>query len=208
VRPRRPPPPSTIRSDFSLFGSTTAPPDAYGPPMKRRWPWIVALCLFAGIVLIVAMVLIGQGLQEQPAKPAARNLLSTPTLPPATPKPTIDRDLALREVMEVEQRWHQAWHDGNREVMRQVLAEEFRNVSPLGRVEGKVDFVENVRASPIEVTTTNASIIALKGNMITITLTKTYYYPGKESRSTLDTDTFVWRDDRWQLTYSQSSYKR
>ena len=212
ARTPRVPPPTTVAANSTLFANHTPVEfeSDYEPPRKRRWAVVVALAVLIGIALVVgtaiAFELISRSAEDRARPEAAR--IPTPTpLPSPTPKPTIDRDLALREVMEVENRWHQAWHDGDRELMRQVLADEFRNVSPLGTVQGKVDFVENARPTPIEVTTSNASILTIRGSTITITLTRTYYLAGKEPRSTLDTDTFVWRDGRWQITYSQSSYK-
>ena len=202
-------PPTTIRADF-----TPASTPAYkqstsieqSPRKRNPVTWALAL-----LALVLALVAVGFALDfwyrtPDGTKTALRVATPSPS-PPPTPKPTVDRSLALKEVMEVEQRWHQAMRDGDRVALNEVLADEFRNVSPLGRVDGKVTFVENARPIPFEVTTENPAILRIQGSTVTITLTKTYYVQGQEPHSTLDTDTFIWRDGRWQVSYSQSSYK-
>src|SRR6266478_4941480 len=56
-RQPRNPPPTTIRSDHTLFAKDYAQHNDsvhdYQPPRRRRWPLIIAASLLAGIVLMI-----------------------------------------------------------------------------------------------------------------------------------------------------------
>jgi hypothetical protein len=187
------------------------------PEEESRHGLLIGLLI--GAVLIAGAALtffLTQSESPAPARQASRPM-QTPVTPAAasppvevpTPKkqPTPDPTKLLDELIQVENEWHQAIAAGDKQTLDHLLADEFINISGTGQREAKFNFVSNARPIGLITTISDPRVESVRGNTAALVVTKNYFYAGRSFR-TLDTDRFIWRDGRWQITYSQSTLLR
>ena len=109
VQPRRPPPPTTIRENATIFSNyDQSEALIYEPPRQRGWPVVVALSLLVGIVLMivggliaVALIRNAGGVSVDLPDNSRLTVLTTPTpIPLATPRSQATPQVTLEEKSE------------------------------------------------------------------------------------------------------------
>ena len=124
--------------------------------------------------------------------------------PHPTPEAAPDSSKILGELLSIERLMHNAMETGDNETLRRIIADEFINIAPSGKTSGKGSFTNIVNPILQNFRLENPHLNSARSNTATIQLIKTFCYPQGYVR-TLDTDRFIWRDGRWQITYSRST---
>ncbi len=120
--------------------------------------------------------------------------------------PPTDPELVLRQLTAVEHEWNEANIKGNRAIVRRIVADEFRGVGANGSVENKEQMLANLEPNP-EIASLKLSDlkISLAGNTAVITGLNTAKGKNGQTITFRFTDTFLWRDGRWQAISSQAT---
>lgn len=121
----------------------------------------------------------------------------------------IDDDTLLKTLISLEDEWKQAKKSGQTDKLNQIYADEFTNKDEEGRIYTKAEWINYwVNGDPnlksIEIT--DGKLVSRQANTATITLkvTSVYKYKNKLTTEIIDTDSFVFRDGRWQVISSTS----
>lgn len=199
----------------TYFGSQGAGTPSYVPPPKRKaWPWVLAivlLVLFALGVIVVAAVVIPQlnhsssnGNSSPSPSPIASpsdEPVPSPVESPSAKESDVptDADEVQSAISDLEDQWTEANWKGDKTTLERILADDYRG-GPTHH--GKQEYIRELRPETnvkswdiddLDVTLKGDRVIA-RGVLIqeTNTGTQTYRF----------TDTFVWRDHRWQAIAS------
>lgn len=187
------------------------------PPQRRIWPWIVGIVTLVLIVIggiVVAAVVIppllrdsGNGNRAQPSPPR-------PELTP-TPKPTPvaspsgddddvpdDEDLVASQLNKLEEEWTRANVKGDKQALEKILADEYVGGSNNHTKREYIDSLtpdETIKSWELKDLTVDQDDdrATVHGTLTNETTTGTTVYDF--------TDTFVWRDHRWQAVASKGA---
>lgn len=201
-------------------------PNAPAAPPRRSspLPWIlggVALLLIAGIAVGVALYL-GRAKSEPETPPAntANTSRVTPTPTPSsqsspapdsspvaggTTAPT-DTDVVLNQLTDLENEWNDANMKGDSVAIKRILADEFRGVGGNGSVENKEQYLASLAPNPtIKSLTLSDLKVSTTGGTAVLTGLNTAKFKKGGTWVFRFTDTFIWRDGRWQAISSQAT---
>ena len=122
------------------------------------------------------------------------------SVPPEAPRPN-----AAAELRAAERAWLDAYDDNDVDAMRRIVADEFQIVYGNGRVLDKQDTVDMLSpGEPDDPATrqfTEGTVVRLYGDVAILMGVYVNEGPNRVSRSRY-TDTWVWRDGRWQVVAS------
>ena len=182
------------------------------PPKRRRWPWIVAglvgLFLIGGVIaaviLIPAMVRNSNntnGSSVATSSPSPVEQSSPAAESNGSTAPTDER-LVLQQLTEVEKRWTAANISGDKDALEEILAEDY---SSSDAPKTKSDYMDVLKPDP---TVKSWELQDLRVRLDGEHATLDGYLRQETTRGTEVfgfTDTFVWRDGRWQANGSRAS---
>ena len=199
-------------------GPAWSPPGVGTQPAKRsKWPWILAgvAVLLVGFVIIVGAVgfLIWRSSTLSTANRRAGinfndNNNSNPLSNTNSGVPT-DKEAVLKEMYAIEYSWCAAELKGDKAALDRILAPEFVATLTDGKTQNKQDYLATVKPDEYQRTCSYSDFslgqsanydVIIGYNKITgrdangNPFTERYKF----------TDTFVWRDGRWQATASKS----
>ncbi|HEY6046149.1 MAG TPA: DUF4440 domain-containing protein [Pyrinomonadaceae bacterium] len=185
------------------------------PPKRRVWPWVVGglAALFLIGIVIAAVVAIPMLMKN--ANNTNRSIASdSPAASPAdtsTPQPAdspkdaaapADEDVALAQLTEIEKQWTEANVQGDKDAIRKILAEEYSGGDP---PQTKQEYLDGLKPDP---TVKSWELQDLKVELEGERATLNGYLRQETTRGAEVygfTDTFVWRDGRWQAKGSHAS---
>lgn len=117
-----------------------------------------------------------------------------------------DEDEVLEQLKEIEDDWVNANITGDKDAINRILADDYASTAEDGTVEKKADYIKNLRPSPnIKSQDYDELDLSLKGNTATLSGITTVYFTDRKAERYRFTDTFTWRDGRWQAISSQAS---
>lgn len=125
---------------------------------------------------------------------------------PTAGSPPTDSDLVLSQLTVLENEWNDANIRGDKAAVSRIVAEEFRGVGANGSVENKRQMLANLRPAPQIASLKLSDLkVSLAGNTAVVTGLNTATLKTKQVLKFRFTDTFLWRDGRWQAISSQAS---
>lgn len=123
-----------------------------------------------------------------------------------TDAPPTDPDLVLSQLTAIENEWNDANMKGNKAAIRRIVADEFRGVGANGSVENKEQMLAHTSPAPQIASLTLSDLkVSLAGNTAVVTGLNTAKSKTGQRVKFRFTDTFLWRDGRWQAISSQAS---
>jgi len=193
------------------------PLPSYAPAPRKRpvWPWVVgglAALFLIGIVIAAAVaipmlmknsnnsnrVIASDSPTDSPADTSSPKPADSPTEAAA---PT-DEDMVLTQLTDLEKQWTEANVKGDKDALQKILAEEYSGGSP---PRTKQQYLDELKPDPAvkswELQDLN---VELEGDRATVN----GYLRQQTTRGAEVygfTDTFVWRDGRWQADGSRAS---
>jgi hypothetical protein len=120
--------------------------------------------------------------------------------------PPTDTGLVLTQLTALEYEWNDANIKGNKAAVRRILADEFRGVGADGSVQNKEQLLASLKPEPIIASLKLSDLkISLAGGTVVLTGLNTATSTRGQVLRFRFTDTFLWRDGRWQAISSQAS---
>ena len=120
--------------------------------------------------------------------------------------PPTDPGLVLTQLTALEYEWNDANIKGNKAAVRRILADEFRGVGADGSVKNKEQLIASLEPEPIIASLKLSDLkISLAGGAVVLTGLNTATSTRGQVLKFRFTDTFLWRDGRWQAISSQAS---
>lgn len=117
-----------------------------------------------------------------------------------------DEDEVLDQLEEMENDWADANVKADKQALGRILADEFVGTAGDGTVEKKAQYIANIQPdNSIKSQTFSDLDLSLRGNTAILTGINTVKFSNGASQRYRFTDTFVWRDGRWQAISSQAS---
>lgn len=190
---------------------------AYGvTPAKRQvWPWIVAslAILFLIGIVIAAVIAIPKIINRPKPNPAVANESPSASSPDsrtpaesgsATSAPT-DEKVVLAQLNELEKQWTVANLEADKGTLDQILADDYRGGNP---THTKQQYLDEIKPDS---TVKSWEFQDLRLNLEGDRATLDGYLRQETTRGTevySFTDTFVWREGRWQATGSRTTRVR
>lgn len=223
--PAPPPPWPTIPHVWQ--GAQTAAPST--APKSKALKWIIGtigllLVLGLGAGLLVYLVTSGDektrasvnqentnngnangsvNLQPSPKPTDDSQTTQKPVKPDAPPTNT---DEVLSQLTTLENEWNNANLKADRAAIVRILADEFRGVGGNGAVEDKKQYLASMRPNTdIKTLTLSDLTVSLTGNNAVLTGLNTAKFKNGAKQVYRFTDTFIWRDGRWQAISSQAT---
>jgi hypothetical protein len=196
------------------------PAQAFTPPPKQRrtWPWVVGilavlLVVIGGIVIAVVVVppLMRESRNDNRAQPTPTRSESTPAsnpTPAASPSNETDddvpddEDVVLSQLSKLEDEWTRANVKGDKQALERILAEEYVGGANSRTKRAYIDSltpdtsIKSWELTDLTVEQDNARA-TVHGTLTDETTTGTEVYDF--------TDSFVWRDHRWQAVASKNT---
>jgi hypothetical protein len=195
------------------------PAHAFAPPPKQRrtWPWVVGILAIVLVVIggiVIASVVIPQLMRdsrnENRAQPTPSRSESTPTLKPtpaASPSTWADdvpddQDIVFSQLSKLEDEWTRANVKGDKQALERILADEYVGGATSHTKREYIDSLTpdtsikswELKDLTVEQDDDRATV---HGTLTNETTTGTAVYDF--------TDTFVWKDHRWQAIASKST---
>lgn len=225
-RPAQPPPPAGWNSP----AWRPAVPQ-YAPPPRQRnsAPWIIGGLLFlflGGLIVVWAIIASRKSSDDTTARPiieSRNDNQSTNGNPNDSPEnrnstgnvnhsgtdvdsvPT-DPGLVLSQLTALEYEWNDANIKGNKAAVRRLLADEFRGVGADGSVKNKEELISTLKPEPLIASLKLSDLkVSLAGGTVVLTGLNTAKSTRGQVLRFRFTDTFLWRDGRWQAISSQAS---
>ena len=201
--------------DASQFNVPAARPYVPAARRRRRWPWVVGILAVVLIVIggiVLAAVVIPPMLRDSHN---ANRAQPTPTRPDWTTAPTPtaspseeandvpdDEDEVLSQLTKLEAEWARANVKGDKQALERILADDYAG-GPNAR--SKREYLDSLTPDPsinkwevqdltVDQTDDRATV---SGTLKEETTKGTEVYEF--------TDTFVWRDHRWQAVASHAT---
>ncbi|HYG82229.1 MAG TPA: nuclear transport factor 2 family protein [Pyrinomonadaceae bacterium] len=120
--------------------------------------------------------------------------------------PPTDPDVVLTQLTALEYEWNDANIKGNKAAVRRILADEFRGVGADGSVQNKEQLLASMKPEPMIASLKLSDLkISLAGDTVVLTGLNTATSTRGQVLKFRFTDTFLWRDGRWQAISSQAS---
>lgn len=199
-------------------GQIPSMPSYHVPPpqqQRRVWPWVVGgLAVFFLIGIVIAAVVAIPMLMKNSNNSNRVIASNPPSDSPAdtsTPKPTdspkevaapTDKDVVLDQLTDLEKQWTEANVKGDKDAIQRILAEEYSGGSP---PQTKQEYIDGLKPdATVKSWELEDLDLELEGDRATIN----GYLRQQTTRGAEVygfTDTFVWRDGRWQADGSHAS---
>jgi Domain of unknown function (DUF4440) len=203
----------------------------HAPQLRPRnsTPWMVGGLLFlflVGVIAVWAIIASRKSSGETAARPliesgnnhnqVANNTNGAPENRNASQNvnhsgtdvdtaPT-DPELVLTQLTALEYEWNDANIKGNKAAVRRLLADEFRGVGADGSVKNKEELISTLKPEPSIASLRLSDLkISLAGGTVVLTGLNTAKSTRGQVLRFRFTDTFLWRDGRWQAISSQAS---
>jgi hypothetical protein len=126
--------------------------------------------------------------------------------PVKTDAPPTDTDEVLSQLTTLENEWNNANLKADRAAIVRILADEFRGVGGNGSVEDKKQYLASMSPNTdIKTLTLSDLNVSLTGNNAVLTGLNTAKFKNGARQVYRFTDTFIWRDGRWQAISSQAT---
>jgi hypothetical protein len=126
--------------------------------------------------------------------------------PVKTDAPPTDNVEVLKQLTTLENEWNNANLKGDKAAMVRILADEFRGVAGDGTVEDKKQYLANMSSNTtIKTLALSDLTVSLTGNNAVLTGLNTAKFKNGAKQVYRFTDTFIWRDERWQAISSQAT---
>lgn len=123
----------------------------------------------------------------------------------ASEAPT-DVDEVLSDLTDLEKQWTEANFSADRKTLARILADDYVGTQPDGSMQGKADYLRDIKPEKIKDWELKDLKLTLKGDRATLKGRMRLEREGEnEERVVQFTDKFVWRDDRWQAVASEVS---
>ena len=184
------------------------------PPKRRVWPWVIAgLAILFLLGLVIAAVIAIPRMMRNSNSNVVTNT-DTPSDSPSetyTPKPgdspaegaaPTDESVVLSQLTEIEKQWTEANINGDKDAIERILAEEY---SSSDSPRNKKEYLDTMKPdSTVKSWELQDLQVELEGDHATLN----GYLRQETTRGTEVygfTDTFVWRDGRWQADGSRAS---
>jgi hypothetical protein len=197
-------------------GQIPSTPSYSAPPLKRPvWPWVfggLAALFLIGIV-IAAVVAIPMMMKnsnnsnrviasDSPSDSPADTYTPMPADSPKEAAAPTDEDVVLGQLTEIEKQWTEANVKGDKNAIQRILAEEYSGGSP---PQSKQEYLDGLKPdATVKSWELQDLDVELAGDRATIN-----GYLRQETTRGAEvygfTDTFVWRDGRWQADGSHAS---
>lgn len=128
---------------------------------------------------------------------------------PEEDEPPTDPDVVLSQLTALEYEWNDANIKGNKSAVRRILADEFRGVGADGSVKNKEQLLASLEPETLIASLKLSDLkISLAGDTVVLTGLNTARSTRGQVLKFRFTDTFLWRDGRWQAISSQASQVR
>jgi hypothetical protein len=192
-------------------------------PRSKASAWIIGaiglVVALVGVGLLVYFVKSGneatlpsanngdtnRGVNLQPS-PKPTDDTQTAQKPIKTDAPPTDKDEVLRQLTILENEWNNANLKADKAAVVRILADEFRGVAGDGRVEDKKQYLASMSSNTdIKTLTLSDLTVSLMGNNAVLTGLNTAKFKKGPDQVYRFTDTFIWRDGRWQAISSQAT---
>lgn len=191
-----------------------APEAPYSPPSGRKtWPWVVGVLAILSVVVVAILIVVftvpgilrpsenGNRPQPSPSRPEP-SATPTPSPSPLSDVPT-DSAEVLAQLTQLEKDWTEANVKGDKEALEKILADEY--VGSGSDTSSKRKYIDTIKPdTTVENWEIYDVIVNQTGDRAVVN--------GKLKEETADetaiydfTDTFVWRDHRWQAVTSHAS---
>lgn len=186
----------------------------YVPTSEKRrvWPWVLAglAILFLFGIVIAAVIAIPKIVNRPNPNRALATESPSSSVPDtqtlsesgsATTAPT-DEKVVLSQLIELEKQWTVANIKGDKDVLDQILAEDYRGGNP---AHTKQQYLDEIKPDP---TVKSWEFQDLRLDLDGARATLDGYLRQETTRGTevySFTDEFVWRDGRWQATASRTT---
>jgi hypothetical protein len=225
-------PGSGAQTGHSQAGWATPTPQAQysapEPPKKRsKLPWIlgglvvavIGLVVVGVVGLMVLGIMVGNSNNENSSVTTNSTVTNSSRRTTATESynsanansestdddaPT-DRDAVLSDLTEVENEWIQANIAGDKAALDRILATEYTGTSSDGVVQSKDQYLETAQpVTNVKNWKMSDEHVSLIGDTAVMTGILDWATTSGKDRYRF-TDTFIWRDGRWQAIGSQAS---
>ena len=192
-------------------------------PRSKASTWIIGAISLVVVVLGVGLLVYFVKSGNETTRPSADNGntngsvnlqpspkpkedTQTTQKPIKTDAPPTDKDEVLRQLTTLENEWNNANLKADKAAVTRILADEFRGVAGDGTVEDKEQYLANMRANTdIKTLTLSDLNVSLMGNNAVMTGLNTAKFKKGADQVYRFTDTFIWRDGRWQAISSQAT---
>jgi hypothetical protein len=205
------------KATISASQFNTPGPQAYVPAAKqrRKWPWVVGilaiiLMVIGGIVMAAVFIppmLHNTGNVNKPRPTPTRSDWTTTPTPNASPTQEADdvpddEDEVLSQLTKLEEDWTRANVKGDKEGLERILADEYVGGAT---THNKREYIDSLTPDP-SIKSWELKDLTVEQEKDRATLKGTLTEETtKGSEVSEFTDTFVWRDHRWQAVASQST---
>lgn len=123
--------------------------------------------------------------------------------------PPTEPEVVLSQLTALEYEWNDANIKGNKAAVRRIVADEFRGVGADGKVANKEQMLADLHPAPQIASLKLSDLkVSLAGNTAVLTGLNTVKSKEGQVISFRFTDTFLWREGRWQAISSQASQVR
>ncbi len=212
-------PPPQVYGDLPGKATINASPfsaraaQALIPPQRRTWPWIVVvvvvvLIVIGGIVIAAVVIppLLRDSGNDNRARPTPARSVSTatPVASPSADESDVpdDEDEVASQLSKVEDEWTRANVNGDKQALEKILADEYVGGPSSHTKREYIDSLTpdktikswELKDLTVEQDNDRATV---HGTLTNETTTGPQVYDF--------TDTFVWRDHRWQAVESKGS---
>ena len=193
---------------------TNLPQYLASPPARRTWPWVVAglvgLFLIVGVIAAVIIIpaMMRNSNNTNGSSAASSSSPSEKTSPAAdstankTASAPTDERLVLQQLTELEKRWTEANISGDKDTLEEILAEDYSSSNAPKTQSEYMDLLKP--DSSVKSWELQDLRVRLDGEHATLD-----GYLRQETTRGPEvfgfTDTFVWRDGRWQANGSRAS---
>jgi hypothetical protein len=207
--------PGKATVDASQFNLPLAHAHIPAPRQRRTWPWVVGILAIVLIVIggiVIAAVVIPPMLRnagnDNKAQPTpTRPAWSTTPTPNASPSEAADdmpddEEEVLSQLTKLEEDWTRANAKGDKEALEKILAEEYVGGAT---THTKREYIDSLTPDPsIKSWELKDLTVEQDNDRATVKGTLTEETT-KGTEVSEFTDTFVWRDHRWQAVASHST---
>lgn len=198
-------------------------------PRRNSTPWIIGaiVVLLLGASIAVWLVIASRKSSDEASQPVNHTVgnnnqaavdnsnkssqgegknVNANQSPVDIDSPPVDTELVLSQLTAIEHEWNEANIKGNRAIVRRIVADEFRGVGANGSVENKEQMLKNLEPNPNIASLKLSDLkVSLAGNTAVLTGLNTAKGKNGQSLTFRFTDTFLWREGRWQAISSQAT---
>jgi hypothetical protein len=203
--------PGTAANSGSQFQPPAVQPYAPVQKPRRTWLWVIAILIMVFVIggIVIAAIVIPPMLR---ASTNDNRPQPTPTRPVSKPSPTVspvaeaddvpdDDDEVFAQLSKLEDEWTRANVKGDKEALEKILADEYVG-GPT--THSKREYIDSLTPDP-SVKSWDLSDLTVELDGDRATMQGTLSEETANGPTALNfSDTFVWRDHRWQAVASHT----